>query len=177
MTPLGHEWIHATTLRSVQLVNVPRMSKLQMPRLFSVSVLPFMNYPECKGEINRRVSLCRLLTPLVTHSLILHSTYLPSPNQNSITTHSFIQPHAYAIIQPIRNYTHKMLASILFALLPLVSAMVTPTTPDGSTVINEGGSIDAAWTADDTGSWTNMTIQLMTGDNLAVSSGHDGHGH
>jgi len=62
-----------------------------------------------------------------------------------------------------------MLASILFALLPLASAIVTPTTPDGSTVINEGGTIDAAWTADDTGSWTNMTIQLMTGDNLSVS--------
>jgi len=70
-----------------------------------------------------------------------------------------------------------MLASILFALLPLVSAIVTPTTPDGSTVINEGGSIDAAWTADDTGSWTNMTIQLMTGDNLSVSSEYKGHGH
>jgi hypothetical protein len=70
-----------------------------------------------------------------------------------------------------------MLASILFALLPLVSAIVTPTTPDGSTVINEGGSIDAAWTADDTGSWTNMTIQLMTGDNLSVSSEYNGHGH
>jgi hypothetical protein len=62
-----------------------------------------------------------------------------------------------------------MLASFLFALLPLVSAIVTPTTPDGSTVINEGGSIDAAWTADSTGEWTNMTIQLMTGDNLSVS--------
>ena len=70
-----------------------------------------------------------------------------------------------------------MLASILFALLPLVSAIVTPTTPDGSTVINEGGSIAAAWTADDTGSWTNMTIQLMTGDNLSVSSELNGHGH
>jgi hypothetical protein len=62
-----------------------------------------------------------------------------------------------------------MLASILFTLLPLVSAIVTPTTPDGSTVITEGSSIDAAWTADDTGSWTNVTIQLMTGDNLNVS--------
>lgn len=62
-----------------------------------------------------------------------------------------------------------MLATLLFALFPLASAIVTPTTPDGSTVINEGSSIDAAWTADGTGEWTNMTIQLMTGDNLAVS--------
>lgn len=62
-----------------------------------------------------------------------------------------------------------MIASILFALLPFVSAIVTPTTPDGSTVVNEGGELDVAWAADDTGSWTNVTIQLMTGDNFQVS--------
>lgn len=63
-----------------------------------------------------------------------------------------------------------MIASLLFALLPLASAIVTPNTPDGSTVVNEGGTLDVAWAADATGSWTNVTIQLMTGDNFQVSS-------
>jgi hypothetical protein len=111
---------------------------------------------------------------------LIHTTlfYIASFSQSLYhTTHSFIDNHAYATLNPPKIYTYKMLASILFALLPLVSAIVTPTTPDGSTVINEGGSIDAAWTADDTGSWTNMTIQLMTGDNLSVSSEYNGHGH
>lgn len=62
------------------------------------------------------------------------------------------------------------LLPLLYTLLPLVSAIVTPTTPDGSTVINEGDNIDIAWTADDTGSWNNVTIQLMTGDNFQVST-------
>ena len=142
-----------------------------MPWLFSVSVLPFTKYyPECKGEINRRVSSCSLCRLLYTacHSFTPHHI-LHSFNFHSLyyTTHSF----HYNTLPSTQTkiYTYKMLASILFALLPLVSAIVTPTTPDGSTVINEGGSIDAAWTADDTGSWTNMTIQLMTGDNLSVS--------
>jgi hypothetical protein len=65
-----------------------------------------------------------------------------------------------------------MIPSLLLALLPftLVSAIVTPNTPDGSTVVNEGQTLDVAWAADDTGSWTNVTIQLMTGDNFQVST-------
>lgn len=63
-----------------------------------------------------------------------------------------------------------MIAStLLLALVPFVSAIVTPNTPDGSTVVNEGSTLDVAWAADDTGSWTNVTIQLMTGDNFQVS--------
>lgn len=59
-------------------------------------------------------------------------------------------------------------SALLFTLLPLASAIVTPTTPDGSTVVNEGDNIDIAWAADDTGSWNNVTIQLMTGDNFQM---------
>jgi len=110
------------------------------------------------------------LSPSLHRLSLIHTTLYIASFFHSLyyITHSFTPPKHHRI------HTYKMLASILFALLPLVSAIVTPTTPDGSTVINEGGSIDAAWTADDTGSWTNMTIQLMTGDNLSVSSEYNG---
>jgi hypothetical protein len=107
-------------------------------------------------------------TPIPIHLTPLVFTFLQSINLS--ITYISITPTEYTLIQFLESKTYiKMLASILFALLPIVSAIVTPTTPDGSTVINEGASIDAVWTADTTGEWTNMTIQLMTGDNLSVS--------
>ncbi len=58
------------------------------------------------------------------------------------------------------------------ALLALVGpslAVITPTSPDGATVVKVGQPIAALWTADTTGDWTNTTIQLMTGANLNAS--------
>ncbi|KAL7422073.1 hypothetical protein Q5752_002716 [Cryptotrichosporon argae] len=52
------------------------------------------------------------------------------------------------------------------ALALVARADVTPTSPDSTTVVNVGGDIVAMWDADTTGSWTDMEIQLMTGDNL-----------
>jgi len=55
----------------------------------------------------------------------------------------------------------------LFAAL-VVRAIVTPTSPDSATVVRVGEQITALWTADTTGTWTDVEIQLMTGDNLNV---------
>lgn len=52
--------------------------------------------------------------------------------------------------------------------LPLAQATITPTSPDGSTTVKVGDTIEALWTADSTDGWTDVEIQLMTGDNLAV---------
>lgn len=59
----------------------------------------------------------------------------------------------------------------LLSLLALVHAAVTPTSPDGSTVVKVGSPINALWSKDTTAGtkWNNMQIQLMTGDNLNVS--------
>ncbi|WVQ77939.1 hypothetical protein IAT38_000019 [Cryptococcus sp. DSM 104549] len=70
-------------------------------------------------------------------------------------------------------------AAALFA-LPFSTAIVTPTSPDGNTVVKVGDTIEALWTVDSADSWTNLEIQLMTGDNLAmvplatVATGIDG---
>jgi hypothetical protein len=61
------------------------------------------------------------------------------------------------------------LAASLLPLLGLASAIVTPTSPDATTVVKQGDQITALWTADPTGTWKNVEIQLMTGDNLDVS--------
>ncbi|KAK4683685.1 hypothetical protein P7C73_g6547, partial [Tremellales sp. Uapishka_1] len=64
-------------------------------------------------------------------------------------------------------------------MLPALAA-ITPTSPDASTVVKVGDSIDALWTADTTGTWTDVEIQLMTGDNYqmvaleTLASGLDG---
>ncbi|KGB80342.1 hypothetical protein CNBG_6180 [Cryptococcus deuterogattii R265] len=64
--------------------------------------------------------------------------------------------------------------------LPLAQATITPTSPDGSTTVKVGDTIEALWTADSTDGWTDVEIQLMTGDNLAmvplatVATGIDG---
>ena len=58
-----------------------------------------------------------------------------------------------------------------FTLLALVApsfAAITPTSPDSTTVVNEGQSINALWDVDTTGTWTDVEIQLMTGPNEAV---------
>lgn len=61
----------------------------------------------------------------------------------------------------------------LLAFVPLfASALFTPTTPDGSTVVEVGAPLLIAWSADTTGQWNNLEIQLMAGDNLAVSYCH-----
>jgi hypothetical protein len=63
-----------------------------------------------------------------------------------------------------------MFSLILTPLLTALAAhaIITPTSPDSSTVVKVGGQITALWNADTTGSWTNVEIQLMTGDNLNV---------
>lgn len=60
----------------------------------------------------------------------------------------------------------------IFTILPLLSALstfvnadVTPTSPDGSTVVRVGQTAEALWTKDPQGNWTDITIKLMTGDN------------
>lgn len=64
-----------------------------------------------------------------------------------------------------------MLAFIsTFTLLSLfVNAAVTPTSPESATLVRIGQQLTATWAADTTGSWTDMTVQLMTGDNYQVS--------
>ncbi|KAF7964955.1 hypothetical protein HWV62_1438 [Athelia sp. TMB] len=54
----------------------------------------------------------------------------------------------------------------LLAAVAVVRAIPTPTTPGSNAVYNEGSDCPIAWVADPTGTWTKMTIQLMTGANL-----------
>lgn len=56
----------------------------------------------------------------------------------------------------------------LAALIAPVLAEIVPTSPSGNTVVQVGQTIDALWTADTTGQWTDVEIQLMTGDNFNV---------
>ena len=55
----------------------------------------------------------------------------------------------------------------LFSLfqLALVRAEPTPLEPSGASVFNEGSQCNILWTADPTGVWKVMNIQLMTGSN------------
>ncbi|WWD15648.1 hypothetical protein CI109_100070 [Kwoniella shandongensis] len=75
------------------------------------------------------------------------------------------------------------ITTTLFALVSLAtlsSATITPTSPDGATVVKVGQEINALWTTDSTDGWNNVEIQLMTGDNFnmvplaTVASGIDG---
>ncbi|WVQ71360.1 hypothetical protein IAR50_000888 [Cryptococcus sp. DSM 104548] len=50
------------------------------------------------------------------------------------------------------------------------NAIITPTSPDGSTSVKVGDSIEALWTVDSVDDWTNVEIQLMTGSNLAMEA-------
>ncbi|WVO17048.1 hypothetical protein L204_104735 [Cryptococcus depauperatus] len=70
---------------------------------------------------------------------------------------------------------------LAIALSPLFArAIITPTSPDSSTVVKVGDTIKALWTVDSVDHWNNVQIQLMTGSNLAmvplatVASGVDG---
>jgi len=58
-------------------------------------------------------------------------------------------------------------AALLAAASPSLAAVV-PTSPDASTVVKVGDNITALWTADTTGTWKDMEIQLMTGGNLQM---------
>ena len=63
------------------------------------------------------------------------------------------------------------LRTILVSLALAVPALaqVTPTSPDSNTVVKVGEDIHALWTADASGQWNDLEIQLMTGDNFQVS--------
>lgn len=56
---------------------------------------------------------------------------------------------------------------ILFPLLQLASVRADPTPlePSSNSVFNEGGQCTMQWTADPTGVWKVMNIELMTGSN------------
>ena len=66
-----------------------------------------------------------------------------------------------------------MFARTLLAVSFALSAMaqIVPTSPSGGTVVNVGQDIQALWTTDSTGQWTDVEVQLMTGDNFNVSLG------
>jgi hypothetical protein len=67
-----------------------------------------------------------------------------------------------------------LIAASLFALPTL--AQIIPTSPSGNTVVNVGSDIQALWNADTSGQWTDVEIQLMTGDNFQVSLSAQGRG-
>ena len=61
--------------------------------------------------------------------------------------------------------------TLLLVSISNINAAVTPTSPESATSVKIGQPLTATWSADMTGTWTDMTVQLMTGDNLAVSLG------
>lgn len=73
--------------------------------------------------------------------------------------------------KPTHTDIHTMFSKIalIASILPFALAQIIPTSPSGNTVVNAGGDIQALWNADTSGQWTDVEIQLMTGDNLNVS--------
>lgn len=68
------------------------------------------------------------------------------------------------------------ITAIFLAIAAPALAAVSPTSPSAGTVVRIGQDLTALWTADSTGQWTDMTVQLMTGDNFQVSAGGCGRG-
>jgi len=66
-------------------------------------------------------------------------------------------------------FTKLFLAAIVLKAL-LVSADPNPTIPGPGDSYQEGGKCAIAWDPDTTGKWTDMKIELKTGDNLAMVS-------
>lgn len=63
-------------------------------------------------------------------------------------------------------FSHLLTSAALLISLPAALGQVSPTSPDSSTVVNVGDDIKALWTADSTGQWKDVEIQLMTGGNF-----------
>lgn len=65
----------------------------------------------------------------------------------------------------LRTYIHAALGVLLATLVGDAHAIITALSPYGATVVNTGKQITAVWDVDPTGTWTSMTITLMTGYN------------
>lgn len=80
--------------------------------------------------------------------------------------------HSRSFTNTLTTATMKFITALALPLLalPFARASITPTSPDGSTVVKVGDTIEALWNVDSTGGWTDVEIQLMTGSNLAVCS-------
>ncbi|KAL1412177.1 hypothetical protein Q8F55_003187 [Vanrija albida] len=63
-----------------------------------------------------------------------------------------------------------LLRTLLAATLACTAAhaQVIPSEPDGATVVRAGSNITTSWAIDKSGTWNNLTIQLMTGSNLQM---------
>jgi len=65
-----------------------------------------------------------------------------------------------------------MLAKLLFAAIALQALLVTadpdPIIPGPGDTYKQGGDCDIEWAADTTGKWTDMQIELKTGNNVAM---------
>jgi len=71
-----------------------------------------------------------------------------------------------------RSFT--MLSLIIASALPFllattVSGQFTPTTPSPGDSFNAGHNCTIAWRADQTGAWSNVTINLMSGSNMNMT--------
>ena len=58
--------------------------------------------------------------------------------------------------------------AFILSLAMVVFADITPTVPDPGHIYNEGSTCQIGWTADPTGQWKAMNIQLMTGSNIQM---------
>ncbi|GAA6064111.1 hypothetical protein JCM10212_002488 [Sporobolomyces blumeae] len=70
----------------------------------------------------------------------------------------------------MRTFTQLAVASSLGLLASLVNADVVPTAPGPGDSFNEGSPCTIQWNLDTTGTWTDFTIQLMTGSNFQMTS-------
>ncbi len=68
-----------------------------------------------------------------------------------------------------RTYVHAALGVLLVTLVGDACAAITALNPYWGTVVNAGQQFTADWDIDLTGTWTSMTITLMTGDNLNMA--------
>ena len=51
----------------------------------------------------------------------------------------------------------------------LVRAEVVPTAPGPGDVFQDGGKCTFTWTADTTGTWKTMNVEIMSGSNLVMN--------
>lgn len=63
-------------------------------------------------------------------------------------------------------FSRLALPTFILSSLLLVLADPVPTVPGPGQVFNEGSTCSIAWTPDTTGTWKNLDIELMTGDNI-----------
>jgi hypothetical protein len=114
------------------------------------------------------------LLPLTSsHSLLLVS---PFPQRSAFNFYLLPCPTLYYLASSLstpvyraaKMFSRGAFTAFILSLALVVFADVGPTIPDPGHIYNEGSTCQIGWTADPTGQWKTMNIQLMTGSNVQM---------